>query len=365
LTQPSRRAVVLIAGALSTALVAGAATAMLRGDARGDRVEALPRSPVESVTETPAEESPTPSETPSPTPSPKPKPTTAAPTTTAPSDDPEPTAAAPSSGGGHRDSGGGAMAYGPRSPGSVAFGYRAGQTSWSGTSNGFTVTIAMSPNPRVGTPMTWKVTASGPGAKCCDVHMWYGNGMDGGGVTCGEGRSPFEGTNIYNRSGRLQFMVSVSNCTEAQGNFYGYFDVGPGTSTAQGPSLPKVKFDSTFRTKEQQKDPNVVTLWGEAEDVDGYITKLVVTFGDGSSKTFPGWSEPCREGMDGWPDASYGMLPYQPPHAHRYAKPGTYTLTLTAYSSACDGSEVQTGTASFTWDVPPPETPSATPTEVA
>jgi hypothetical protein len=42
--------------------------------------------------------------------------------------------------------------------------------------------------------------------------------------------------------------------------------------------------------------------------------------------------------------------------------PGSYTLTLTAYSSGCDGTQVQTVKASFQWTVPGPETPSPTPT---
>lgn len=62
--------------------------------------------------------------------------------------------------------------------------------------------------------------------------------------------------------------------------------------------------------------------------------------------------DPSRISLWGWPASTMAGLPYDPPHYHRLTSPGSYTLTPTAYSSGCDGSQVQTGMASFTGVVP-------------
>jgi hypothetical protein len=343
---------IVLAGSLAVAVLAGGVAALVTRDGGGTAsLSALPAPAGETTTsptppESPApSESPTPSETPSPTASttPKPKPTR--------------TSESPAAVATYTD-------YGPRPPGSVTVPYRAGQTSWDVTSGGIRFRVSMTPA-KVGVPMTWTISTSGP-AGCCAVGILYGDGYGDpdNGLPCDDKDPTVSYTHVYNGSGRREFMAqAVGSCGrgEETAAVYGAFDIAPGTPSAQGPHLPVVKFDSSTPVKGHEGDHSYVSLWGEADDRDGYLTKLVVSFGDGTSKTFDGDGNKCQQGMDGWPAYSHAMLPYDPPAYHHYTKPGTYTLTLTAYSYSCDGKQQQTGKASFQWVVPEPE-PTATPT---
>jgi PKD repeat protein len=176
-------------------------------------------------------------------------------------------------------------------------------------------------------------------------------------------------THTYNKPGRFTMLVTAmgQDCGYA-GELYGSIDIGEGRSTAQGPSLPEVKLSESIRAD----DPTyqTVTLWGHGHDEDGYITKLVVSFGDGTTKTFAGDGGECITTRGGWPAPSDAWLPTgSHPYAHRYAKSGSYTLRLTAYSAGCNGEHVQTGTSTMTfqagaWD-PPSLSPSPRPSSSA
>lgn len=358
---PSGR--VLAALSLSAALVAGVGVAVLTSDRQGTSSLAplheppALSSPVPVATAS-ASESPTPEPAPSATPS---RPASAAATSAAP----RPAATQATTTPVTAPVGN----FGPRPPGSVTVPYTPGQTYWDVTSHGIRLRVSMT-KAKVGVPMTWTVKASSADAGCCAIKMLFGDG--GGeprnGMPCGTADPDVSFTHTYNGAGRREFMLqagTAKHCGDSQhAVVYGTFDVAPGTPTAQGPSLPVVKFDRTVPVKGHEKDPSYVSLWGEAEDEDGHLTKLVATFGDGTSRTFEGDGMACQETRDGWPTPSFAQLPYQPPAYHHYPKPGTYTLTLTAYSAGCDGSQVQTAKASFTWTVPAKEsaTPSAEPT---
>jgi hypothetical protein len=342
---PSRR---VLAAAVALVL-AGGAGAALRVASRDRGTTGLtsidePPAFVPAFTPSPTTAAPTPSPTPSPTPTRSPSPTS-----TVPPD--ERASLAGETGDG----------LGPHPPGSVTLAYRAGQTTWDATSNGVHLHIGITAGAKVGSPVTWTVTARDGDKDCCGVYVVYGDGYTAPSqLDCDSlGAGTFQRQHTYNKAGRHHFLVQgTSNRCQRNGEVYGSFDVGPGVSTAQGPTLPTVQFDSSTPVKGHENDPAYVTLWGHAEDEDGHITKLVVTFGDGTSATYGGDPNPCKNGLDGWPTGSYADVPYEPPPAHHYTKPGTYTLTLTAYSSACNGAMVQTGKASFTREVPGP-TPTA------
>jgi hypothetical protein len=90
-------------------------------------------------------------------------------------------------------------------------------------------------------------------------------------------------------------------------------------------------------------------VWAEAEDTDGFISGFVVDFGDGTpAQTYLGDRMGCRLTPSGWPARSLAWL-RDPYAAHTYATPGTYTITVTAVSTGCDGGERQTGTATMTY----------------
>lgn len=345
--RPSRR--VAVAATIAFAVAAGAAVALVSD---GPRDEAT-LSPVTEPAEMAPEASPTPSASPTPTPSPSrsatPKPS---PTATEEPRTASPTSSAPSY----------VTNYGPRPPGSVTVPYRSGQTSWDVVSNGIRFRISMTAA-RAGSPMTWTVRTSASASGCCAVYMLFGDGFGGSdSMPCDSPDPDVSFTHTYNRGGRKEFMVQAGHSrscgASGDGAVYGTFDVADGPATSQGPSLPVVKFDRSTPVPGHEDDPRYVSLWAEADEADGYLTKLVVNFGDGTTKSFPGDGNPCQRTLDGWPAASKAWLPFDPPPYHRYSGPGTYTLTLTAYSAGCDGKQVQTGKASFTWTVPGSPSPS-------
>jgi hypothetical protein len=354
--RPSRRTV-LAAASLAAAVVAGTSFAFLTKDRS---TTALVARDEPSASPTPTPTGP-PSETPSPTPEPSetPEPTAAA--TTAPPATHRPSATATSDAS--------YQAFGPHPPGSVIAPYRAGQTSWDVSSNGIRLRVSLDRAPKVGTSVTWHVTASTSlGGTCCADYLLFGDGYASSpGMPCDAPDPAIDAPHTYNRAGVHQFMVDARRvvgtnaCDDEHGGvLYGSFDVAPGVSTAQGPSEPVVKFDTSSRPKGHEKDFSYVSLWGEVTDDDGWVRSLVVDFGDGTTKTYPGDPD-CGQGKDGWPSMSYAMLPYNPaPDYHHYSKPGTYTLTLRTVTTGCDGTAAQHASKSFDWPVPDPS-PTATP----
>jgi surface-anchored protein len=356
---PTRRATI-VATAVTLALVAGTAVAAVTRDrATTTTLSPAPAAPVGTY----AEPEPTATQTPTPTPTPTPtaQPTVAPAThaadpTTQPPAPPRPTATSDPVD----------ANFGPMQPGSVTVPYHAGQTSWDVTSNGVRIRIALSHLPRAGTPVTWHVDTSTGGAGCCAIFMLYGDSYaePPNGLPCDTTDPSVAWDHTYNRAGLHRFMVQVGKhgCQSTDGVVAGTFDVAAGTTTAQGPALPEVTtWDRSSPVPGHKGDDSWISLYADVRDVDGYVRKLVVTFGDGTSATFAGDQNTCREGGDGWPFGSEAMLPYQPPPYHHFTKPGTYTLTMTAYSTACDGSMMQAGRASFEWQVWPPQTPEPTP----
>jgi len=282
---------------------------------------------------------------------------------------PSATAAASASSGGGGGGGGstGGDGLGPHPPGSVTVPYTSGQHTWSGTSNGMTIRASISPTtPHAGSPVTFTVHVSGPANDCCAVYIVFGDGGITGQIDCPTpttgGSATATYTHTYNKPGRHSMLIqAISNKCQDNGELYGTIEIGDGPSTAQGPSLPTVTFSQS--TPAQDPYYRTVTLYGAARDEDGHLTKLVVSFGDGTSHTFAGDPMRCQRTTDGWPGSSEAMLPYDPkPYAHSYSKGGTYTLRLTAYSAGCDGTDVQKGSATFTFTAQPGPTPSPSPT---
>jgi hypothetical protein len=341
--------------ALATALLVAVAVVLVHPWGSGHLTAELTQEPATLPTVAAASSaSPTAATSPSPT---------AIPLATA-----QPTATSSSGGGG----GGG---LGPHPPGSVTVPHTDGQHTWSGTSNGTTIRASISPEqPHAGSPVTFTVHVSGPENDCCAVYIVFG---DGGtypsGVSCPlpttGGSATATYTHTYNKSGPHQMLIQAISCKrQDSGEIFGTIDIGAGTSTAQGPSLPVVKFS---QSTPPANDPyyQKVSLWGEVTDDDGLVTKLVVTFGDGTSHIFAGDQNPCQHTTDGWPGPSMAQLPYDPkPYEHFYGHSGTYTLRLTAYSAGCDGTDVQKASTTFTFhagagpgESTPSPTPSATP----
>lgn len=245
-------------------------------------------------------------------------------------------------------------------PGVVTHRYSATKRTYTATTQGITLTATFSTTrARTGESVTIDLTASRGEPSCCGLFALYGDGADDTSQdsACPQPRTTqrsatFEHT--WNKAKRwvLQLQASQSGCDAGGGSTHVVMrvsiDITPGTTTSNGPSQPTVKVDQS--TPPRPGDTSYASYFGTARDSDGYLTKLVLDYGDGTApKTFRGDLRECRNGPGGQPGVSDADLPYDPPHQHHYTQPGEYVVTLTAYSAGCDGRAVQTGSASFTY----------------
>ena len=141
-------------------------------------------------------------------------------------------------------------------------------------------------------------------------------------------------------------------------------DATPGYS--QGPALPTMKEVGNYASPDHRGDAHYLPLYIAAQDDDGWISQFVVDWGDDSSPTTYAYNPfPCKAmPPSGWPAGNYVSLPSDTTHPlvgidgqpvpsteHFYGAPGTYTVTVTVRSTACDGSQPQEGTGTMTWSV--------------
>ena len=139
-------------------------------------------------------------------------------------------------------------------------------------------------------------------------------------------------------------------------------DPTPGYS--QGPALPAVKEVGNYASPDHYGDAHYLPLFIAAQDDDGWISQFVVDWGDDTSPTTYAYNPfPCKAmPPSGWPAGNYVSLPSDttnplvgidgqpvPSTEHFYAAAGTYTVTVTVRSTACDGSQPQEGTGTMTW----------------
>ena len=136
----------------------------------------------------------------------------------------------------------------------------------------------------------------------------------------------------------------------------------PGYS--QGPALPTMKEVGNYASPDHYGDAHYLPLFMAAQDDDGWIREFVVDWGDDTSPTTYAYNPfPCKAmPPSGWPAGNYVSLPSDttnplvgidgqpvPSTEHFYVAAGTYTVTVTVRSTACDGSQPQEGTGTMTW----------------
>jgi hypothetical protein len=227
-------------------------------------------------------------------------------------------------------------------------------------------------NPNAGSPVHFVLDGAPPaGMPCCFFNLQPGDAppyssqtsppTSKGCVSPTTGHQRADATVTFNRGGRFEFAFQVSSlCINPNdaGYMFGFIDVGPGPATSQGPAVPTLLADDG-RSPAQDADPTLAVAFGEARDEDGYIAGFSVDWGDGTTQSFPGDPLGCRQGASGWPQSSYTLIQGSsrvPPPAHRYANARPYTVTVSVWSTGCDGSDVQRVTSSFQW-VPPVTSP--------
>ena len=261
--------------------------------------------------------------------------------------------------------------FGPLDPTAVEIPFSAGRTTWTGVSNGVSITVRTDkPAPKSGEQIQFDIEMSGAGHDCCGLWFLFGDGSvdaqkngwscpDGG--PAGPGPVHFRSTHTYNLDGRWTFGVYpiIGSCRDpgphASPSLFGSIEVMPGTTTAQGPARPRVIVDTTTRPAGHETDYSWASVAGEVTEEDGWIRSVELDWGDGSPRqSFGGTSADmaCPPTPSGWPRPNRKTI-FTNEAIHHYSRPGPYTITLVAVSTACDGaSEAQTGTDTVGWHVP-------------
>jgi hypothetical protein len=355
---------VLVAALLSAGVVVATARTATERAAGEARAASLAGATALDDGQAPAEPTSTTTSVAPPTTTPAPTPTTSvtAPRTAPKATPAPPTTKAPTAAAGasvEQQTG----SYGSRDAGSVTVPYQPGQSSWSGVSNGLAMKVSMQPvAPKAGEPIRFVLEATAPTATCCQLQVLFGDGFGWptglSMIPCDAHalRKQAEVTHTYNAHGRREIMFTAfaNGCAGEgpMGTLFASFDVAPGASSSQGPSLPHVRFDTTIRPAEIANDISYVTVGGMVTDDDGFVKRLVLDWGDGSpAQILPGDRGECRPSLSGWPLQSMSLISNSPVIMHRYTAPGVYQVTLTAISTACDGSHEQRGVGTLTWRV--------------
>lgn len=234
-----------------------------------------------------------------------------------------------------------------------------GQTSWTGVSNGVSITVHTDrATPRAGDVVQFDVELSSTDHVCCGLVLHFGDGAEfdaATGFACpgpqSHGPVSFHTSHIYNLDGRWTFGVApiTGNCNEpnVEAGLFGRIEVSPGVFSAQGPSLPTVSVAWTILPAKRQNDPSWNAITAMIDDADGWLRDVTVDWGDGSppervAKDFDGL--PCQDNEDGWPLPTKKFIGDA---MHHYTTVGVHTVTVTAVSTGCDGSMPQVGTGTI------------------
>lgn len=243
--------------------------------------------------------------------------------------------------------------YGPESPGTVHFPYQEGRTQWETTSNGVSLKLTMSTaSVKTGEAVSFDMEISQPGTPCCSMQLLFGDGfqyMAHNQATCpggtyGPGTVLEHTSHVWNKPAywTLMFDGAPGGCDTQStnpGTMKVTIYVGPGATTSQGPTAPKLKVDEYGDG--HPPPPNTFKVFAEADDEDGWLRRFALDWGDGSAvETYPA-SMGCTTTPGGWPAKTNAWLPSEPPPTHTYTYPGTHAITVTVFSTGCDGTDEQ------------------------
>ena len=114
----------------------------------------------------------------------------------------------------------------------------------------------------------------------------------------------------------------------------GTIRVTPGATPSNGPSRVTIDHANQLGLAPAGQ----ADFHGSASDEDGWIRELSIDWGDGSPIERKSFSlDDCEDSARRWPTSWSVVMD----GVHRYAEPGTYTLTFRAVSTGCDGRDPQ------------------------
>lgn len=239
---------------------------------------------------------------------------------------------------------------------------------WEGRNGRLTLAIEVRPpSPRIGEPAHVRVVATVDGGGLISTSLAFGQEKPvdpvrviiecrspGSPPIVPERRVVSRKTTVrqvrFNGSG-LQQVNAAGKAHRCGGGgelaLTGLVAVRPSELPTNGPARPTATVGASSGWKSLTHSRFVELIVG-GEDKDGYVRRLEIDWGDGTlSETVEGEGGVCGRN----PVAPSDPVP-PTSRQHLYTRDGTYTVTVTAVSSGCDGRTRQTGRASYVVTVP-------------
>lgn len=108
---------------------------------------------------------------------------------------------------------------------------------------------------------------------------------------------------------------------------------------------PKAKIGHAYYT---DGDPSVLITDIGGYDEDGFVQRIDIDWGDGSTQTLEQDWERCDAVKANYPGGWFSQ-----PTEHRYDEAGEYLVNIQVTSLGCDGETVQSDTVQRTLEYPP------------
>jgi hypothetical protein len=129
-------------------------------------------------------------------------------------------------------------------------------------------------------------------------------------------------------------------------------DVQPGGTPSNGPLAPTVSPGLSQAPPDVPRSDGLLYQDFNAEDLDGYITRIDVDWGDGTKEVADFPLRECRDPVTRWPESKRKVR-------HGYTSPTDVSYRATVTSTGCDGLDLQhaTNAGSMTGGTSPPAPP--------
>lgn len=241
--------------------------------------------------------------------------------------------------------------------------FQPGRTSWSNLGRGWSISVQIdNPAPVVGEAVHFDFTISSTVDPCCGVSALFTgapaySARSGGQCPAGgpqqSGTARFRAAVAFNQPGWQSFTVAAltGSCgiDVPRASLIGDIEVRPRPLHVQGSAPPELMIWAGS-VQGHPGDRRWLGIGGDARDPDGgRIRSVTIDWGDGSPVDHPGDPLPpaCTVQADGSVVTAAMRFSNVP---HHYATPGSYVVTVTAVSTACDGiSMPQSSSRSLTW----------------